>query len=270
MSAQNILQQSVHLMQRGDFTQARRMLQELAKKQPDNADAWQLLAACDKNLGKLDSAMEAFRKSLHIQHAQPHTWNNLANLHLQRKEYDDAIHAYRKAIQLKRNYDSARINLALALTKSGNNSEALNVYAELLKKHPGNSQILLGIGDCLRGLDRPKDALTAYTRALDGSHDKFLASFKLGLTHKELRDWDSARNFFQESLKLNPVSGAALSNLASLEAAAGDLEKAITLYTQCVQLEPENPDHHKWLNKLLWACKKPGFLSSYEEISQEK
>lgn len=269
MTAQHILHQSVQLMQRRSFNKARKLLQKLTEKQPNNADAWQLIAACDKNLGEVAKALNAFKKSLELQPAQPHTWNNLANLHFQLQEYDQAIRAYRKALQFDNNYDNAQLNLALALASYGEYPEAFQHFSELRVKYPNNPQVLLGIGDCLRKQERIYTALSAYNRALEVSQDNFLPLFKIGLTYKKALKWEKARGFIEDSLKANPSSTAALYHLASIEVKEGNLQNAIGLYKKCVQLEPENPDHHRWLNKLLWLCEDNDFLKSYEKIPEE-
>ncbi|MCW8125020.1 tetratricopeptide repeat protein [Microbulbifer halophilus] len=267
MHFQQACQKSVALMQRGDFNDAREILKPLLKKLPENSDCWQLLATCEKNLGNFDSSLNAFKKSLKLAPKQPHTWNNLGNLYLQHKEIQKAVSSYRKALQFNPDYDDARLNLAHALVRQKMFIDALREYASLQNRHPNNGNILTWKADCLRKLKRPEESIHVLKQALELSADPFTSHFKLGLAYKQQARWKEARKEFEACIRLKPESIASLSNLASVTGSEGKMDEAIKLYRHCLKHEPTNPDHHKWLNKLLWMCDKPDFLNSYDLLA---
>lgn len=89
---------------------------------------------------------------------------------------------------------------AQELHQAGRWEEALTKYEEVLTSDPTVYQVNLNIGAVLRELDRP----------------------------------DEAKQAFQKVLDLEPGNGGALVSMAEIAVAAGDLDEAVTWFTQAV------------------------------------
>jgi tetratricopeptide (TPR) repeat protein len=94
-----------------------------AKLLPDIPQAHFVLALAAKGDDKTDEAVPAFERVLKIDPADPATKIHLGQIHLQQRRYPDALKLFQEALAAEPYNVTAAYNVALALTRSGQQEE---------------------------------------------------------------------------------------------------------------------------------------------------
>ena len=105
---------------------------ELLKQFPNSINLYNIIGAANKELGKLEEAIEA----------------------------------YNKALQLKPDFAEANYNMGNALKDQGKLGEAIKAYTKALSLNPASADAHYNIGDPPQAHGKLDDALVAYNKAL--------------------------------------------------------------------------------------------------------
>ena len=101
----------------------------------DYADAYNNLGVALQDYGKLDEAIEAYKKAISIKPRYAAN-NNMANTLKDKGILKEAIEAYEKAISIKSDYADAYNNLGVALQDYGKLDEAIEAYKKAISIKP--------------------------------------------------------------------------------------------------------------------------------------
>jgi tetratricopeptide (TPR) repeat protein len=193
--------------------------------------------------------------------------------------YDRAEVSIRRALKLDPEYLPALINQAVLLSARHRFADALRLAQELYKKHPGEPQILLVVGDAHLELGDYREAERAYEELQKQDREAFLATrqsrlaelkgdpkealrlmeqaaehersarvsreggvwyqVRLGDLHFGSGRPDEGARHYQDALHTLPKCAAALAGLGQVRAAQGKTDEAIDLYRRAVAVTPE-------------------------------
>jgi tetratricopeptide (TPR) repeat protein len=209
--------------------------------------------------GKLADADAAWHTILK---AQPGNAEALAHLGLiasHQEDYKNAAMYYRKALGVNPKLAGVRLNLGLALFKSGKMKEAVPVFAQLLKSAAPDSPdaqrytILLAMSHY--GAQDYGEAVPLLKQA--AAHDPQNLTLLLTLAHSCLwsKQYPCVLETSQKILALNAESAEAdmLAGEASDE--LHDYGDAIEQFRAAVKANPNEPEVHFGLGYLLWTQK---------------
>ena len=87
----------------------------LTKQYPNNWVLWNLLGISAAQLGKLDKAIDAFKKVICVAPDYADAYNNMGNVLKNQGKLEEAIEAYNKAISIKPDYAEAWNNIYFPL-----------------------------------------------------------------------------------------------------------------------------------------------------------
>jgi len=203
-----------------------------------------------------ESAWRAYLKT-HPSSAEPYA--HLGLLEARLEHYKEAVPLYRKALALKPAMPGLRLNLGLALFKSGDLKQAIVTIRPLLNTQPSASPeferltILLGMAHY--GLGEYTEA-TPYLKNAAAVDPRNL-QLQMTLAHSCLwsKQYQCVLDAYQAILTLNAESveadmlaGEALDELK-------DHPGAIRQFRAAVKADPTEPDVHFGLGYLLWGEK---------------
>ena len=117
-------------MEKGDFAQAREMLQRAVKAYPRDASLWFHLGASCGELNDVDAAIAAFERARTLDPRQPQTYFNLGLLYWRSGDLGKAKESYRAGLALDPTDTDALKNFSLLLMKTG---DYKNAVAPLLR-----------------------------------------------------------------------------------------------------------------------------------------
>jgi tetratricopeptide (TPR) repeat protein len=209
--------------------------------------------------GRLTDAEAAWRAILK---AQPGNAEALAHLGLiasHQEDYKDAAAYYRKALAVNPKLPGVRLNLGLALFKSGEMKEAVPVFTQLLKSAAPDSPdaqrytILLAMSHY--GAQDYAQAVPLLKQA--AARDPQNLTLLMTLAHSCLwsKQYPCVLDTYHEILALNAESAEAdmLAGEASDE--LHDHGDAIEQFRAAVKANPNEPEVHFGLGYLLWTQK---------------
>jgi len=123
----------------GDVSAAIHFFEKAGDIQPASAEVFYNLGLALSQLGKVEQAVAAYRRSLKNSPSYE-AWLNLGNLYDDSGDLDAAAGSYSKAIDLNPNHALAHVNLGNVQAKSGNREHAIRSYEAALEIDPDNEQ----------------------------------------------------------------------------------------------------------------------------------
>ncbi len=141
----------------------------------------------------------------------------------------------------EQNMDDQTFKDAYDLISRGEEEKGLAQIREFLVKNPKvwNAWFMLGWG--LRKLERYDDAKQAFLEALKYGGDTNPDTYnELSLCYVQLKDFKEAQNSLIKALSLDPENIKVISNLGYLSLAQGDIQTARNYFQTVLEIEPKD------------------------------
>ncbi len=141
----------------------------------------------------------------------------------------------------EQNMDDQTFKDAYDLISRGEEEKGLAQIREFLVKNPKvwNAWFMLGWG--LRKLERYDDAKQAFLEALKYGGDTNPDTYnELSLCYVQLKDFKEAQNSLIKALSLDPENTKVISNLGYLSLAQGDIQTARNYFQTVLEIEPKD------------------------------
>jgi tetratricopeptide (TPR) repeat protein len=283
-SRPDMLAAAVDYHQKGQFTSAARLYEQVLARDPQNADALHLIGVLRHQQGDHTAAAERIRDAIALRPSIPAYHANLAEAYRALGQFERAVGCCRSALKLWPDFPEAHCNLGLALQALGRHAEAAEHFRRALELRADFAAAHNSLGITLRELGQSEEALEHFRRAVELAPDYPPARTNLGQCLLDHNQAEEALIHCQEAVRLQPDLAAAHHNLGNalrgqgryLEARAayleairldaklaishahlglvllqgGDLNDALVWLKQASQLEPENPDFWEFLADL--------------------
>ena len=141
----------------------------------------------------------------------------------------------------EQNMDDQTFKDAYDLISRGEEEKGLEQIREFLVKNPKvwNAWFMLGWG--LRKLERYDDAKQAFLEALKYGGDTNPDTYnELSLCYVQLKDFKEAKNSLMKALSLDPENTKVISNLGYLSLAQGDIQTARNYFQTVLEIDPKD------------------------------
>jgi tetratricopeptide (TPR) repeat protein len=186
---------------------------ELIGKNLKDTDALFDLAVARRNLGKLESALEALDKLLAIEPNEVNALNDRGYVLSLMGRHADAIQFFSRALEVNPKAEHALVNKGLALRKLGEHREALACFraaCDVNGAEPSNWNLL---GLSYSALDMHTKAIEAYDEGLRIAPADGMLLNNRGKALADTGDNASAVRAFESAAAANPRDASALMNL---------------------------------------------------------
>jgi tetratricopeptide (TPR) repeat protein len=194
--------------------------------------------------GKIDEAMENYRRALEINPLYEDALNNMGYALAGRKRHAEAIPFYEAALRIKTNHVEVHNNLGNALSEIGKIPEAMEHYRYVLSQNPEHADAHNNLGIALAMQGKLDEALSHFRAAIRFKPNYASAHSNLGNGLAAQRKFDEAMVEYQESLRLNPRDAQAHNNLGNVFAELNRVDDAIEQYSEAIRLNADNPEAH--------------------------
>lgn len=182
--------------------------------------------------------------------ARPH--NNLAVALVRQGNITEALINYRKALQITPNYAEAHFNLATALRRQGKFDDAVYHFREMLRLNPDHRGTHNGLGAVLHEQGKIDQAVFHYAEALRLDPEYSKAHYNMAVALNVQGKTDRAVSHFKEVLRLDPRHSGAHYQLATALNHAGKLQEAVSHFQAALDLKPDRAEAHCGLANALY------------------
>lgn len=236
------LQLGVKLHQQGDLRQAELIYREIIKQAPAWVEPRRLLALVAIHAGKRDTGIDLLARLAREAPNHADLWHDLADAYLANGQNAEAEHGYRMLLQLDARRVEPRVNLGLALYRTGQFQAATEAYQAAIRLSPELAPAHFNLGLALQALGDLDAAGNAYESAARLAEQPGDALFNLGCVRQEQKEPVAALDAFSRAVEARPGHSGSLANLgkAMLETrrpgeAVGPLRRAIELDPDLVE-----------------------------------
>jgi predicted O-linked N-acetylglucosamine transferase (SPINDLY family) len=137
-----------------------------ARLTPDNPQAWSAQAAVLLDMKRPAEALDASNAALALAPSDPEVIHNIACVREELGQYDTALEGYQRALEHEPGYLPSLLNLSLLHARFQRLDSAQAAARETLERHPDEPEAWYVFGDICFALLRPKEALSAFERAI--------------------------------------------------------------------------------------------------------
>jgi tetratricopeptide (TPR) repeat protein len=217
--------------------------------------------------GKNTEAEAAWQRIAAGSPSNPEPLAHIGLLEARQEHYEKAVSFYRKALSLNPEMPGLRLNMGLALFKSGEYKEAIRVFEPMLKAQSAASfeaqRLTLLVGMSHYGLGEYAAAVP-YLKQASESDPKNL-TLLLTLAHSCLlsKQFPCVIDAYHQMIALNAESAEADMLVGEALDAMKDSAGATREFRAAVAANPREPNVHFGLGYLLWTQKQ------YEEAAKE-
>jgi predicted O-linked N-acetylglucosamine transferase (SPINDLY family) len=251
----------------GDPDGAVPLYRQVVQLDPAQAQAWYLLGAACRELGRLEEAEASLEQALRLQPERADVHNHLGVVRARQGKLLEAAAAFRQAVHLQPDHAEAARNLEAALRRQGDGHrqadaaprayQALRdegralrergMFAEsadclrravALKPDDAEAHNLLGITLALQG--KPGEAEACFREALLRHPGSYRAHSNLGNVCKARRQFAEAQACYEQALRLCPDFAEGHCRLGDVLVDQGESEQAQASYQEALRLKPDH------------------------------
>ena len=270
---QDVVNKLVNLHNQGQFAVVAEQAEVLTKQYPTAILIWNVLGASRAQLGMLDEAIDAYKKTISLKPDYAVGYNNMGIVLKDQGKFDEAIDVYKKSISIKPDYAEAYYNMGVSLEKLGKLDEAIGAYKKSISLKPNNPKAYFNIGVVLKNQNNVKEAVEAYKNVIllkpdhaeaiinlanifyqNGKFDVAVRGFEkvislvpdyaeaynnMGLALKDQGKTIEALEALKKAISLKPNFVEAYNNMGNAFVVQNKLEKAIELFKKAISLKPD-------------------------------
>ena len=177
------LKSLISLYTQGHHQQALMQASQLLEQFPKSINLYNIIGAVNKDLGKLEEAVEAYTKAISLKPDFADANYNMGVVLQEQGKLDEAIEAYKKALSIKPQYPEAYYNMGNALKKQGKLDEAIEAYTKAISIKPDYAKAKMNLS-VAKNLAIPAWHITMMNDLV--RNNAYLDALKLAITNKDL------------------------------------------------------------------------------------
>jgi predicted O-linked N-acetylglucosamine transferase (SPINDLY family) len=207
--------QAAREYQAGQYDVARKHLDRILRKQPQNIAALNFVAIIAARVNRPEEAEIFLRRILRFQPDDHEVHNNLGAVLARQGKAIAAEAAYREALRLRPHYPDAGYNLGKLLHQCGRLEEAESHYRSAIQLG-ATASALTGLGLLLKSRRLTDEAEQCFVQAIRANPKEVAALNGLAQIREESKRYAEAETLFRKALEINPASQEVLGNLGGL------------------------------------------------------
>ena len=248
---QEVVSELVSLYNQGQIPAVIKKAQALIEKYPNAFIVWNILGVSTAQIGMLDKAIEAYKKTISLKPDFAEPYYNMGNVLKNHGKLDEAVAAYKKAILLKSNYGKAYNNMGLVLQGQGKIDESIEAYNKSISLNPNSAETFNNLGIALQHQRKLDEAIEAFKTALSLKPDSAETFNNLGSVYQDQRKLDEASEVYKKAISLKPDHAEFYCNIGGVLKVQGKLDEAIDAYHKALSLKPNYPDAYNNIGVVL-------------------
>lgn len=257
-------------MSQGNFAEARRLLHEAVKDDPNDAALWFHLGVSCTETNNLDEAIAAFERARTLAPGQPDTYFNLGLVYWRKGEISKAKESYRAGLTLEPAETSALQNYSLLLMKTGE-YEAAIAPLEKLKRDPKTAvPARVALIECYLKTGQPQAAEHETEVIIQTNAAAPADQTKIAVVLIDNGAPEPAEKLFRNSLSMDPNQANANGALAEIYLQQKRFPEAADCFQKALHLDPDSAEYAFGFVRVLLAMKRPEQLIAFLKSIQDK
>ncbi len=231
---------------RRQYQEAETFLEQAVALDPTKSQAWSILGASRRQLGKTTAAAEAFRRAYELAPEDSLAMSNLALAHVDAGDFSPAVELLEKATAADPESASQWLNLGRARLGIGNPVGAVAAFESAIQSDPDDaggwaSNAATHLALHYYGSGNFQLALKEADRALAWRADLVTARVYQGLARESLGDLTGARQSLEEARRLDPTRAGTHNNLGSVYFQLSLYDQATEAFERALAIQADFP-----------------------------
>ncbi|RAU23541.1 hypothetical protein CU669_00075 [Paramagnetospirillum kuznetsovii] len=210
----------------GDMAAAMEAYGRTIALQPTHRMAMSNLGIALTAAGRAAEAEHLFREALALGPETPEILTNLGNALTALRRLDEAVLLHGRAIAMKPDLVEAHYNLGNAELARGQRAKAMTCFRRAVELRPDFIDAHVGMARLFADSGQADQALAIYRAALRQTPDSAVIYYFLGITLRDQRSYEPAREALIKAIALDPTHRQATVTLAALNQETGRHDQA--------------------------------------------
>ncbi len=247
---------------RHQYLEAENFLEQAVVLDPASSQAWSILGASRRQLGKSAAAAEAFRQAYELAPEDSQVMSNLALAYVDAEDWGAALELLEKATAADPESSGHWLNLGSARLGMADAAGAVAAFENAIRHDPDDrggwaSNAATHLALHYYGQGSYQLALEQAHRALGWRADLITARICQGLARESLGDLTGARQSLEEARRRDPARADTHNNLGSVYFQLGLYDQARDAFERALAIQPDFPGARENLEAVSEARSRP-------------
>ncbi|KAJ3329974.1 serine/threonine-protein kinase KIN2 [Blyttiomyces sp. JEL0837] len=193
--------------------------------------------------GDLESALREYARAEDTKSEDPDLYYHRGQVRFLTSDLEAAISDYRKSLDIDDSFVYAHIQLGVALYKSGNKSEAANIFKAAAKKFKDSPEVFNYHGELLLDQGSYELALENFDKAIQINPSSPLPYINKSILYLQWKgDAASSESFCRKAIEVDSLCDIAFIQLAQLLIQQNRLQDALDTYDEAISVIRTEPE----------------------------
>lgn len=232
-----IIDDSVQMIERGEYRAATKKLTAAYQDSPNNDDILVLLTEALSEQGRSKQAVDLLLKRYSQGEVSDEVVFALGDEYFALADYDNAQIYYKLLLERETSVSEAWVRIGLVAGVNGDDKEAKNCFQKSLSLDDANLNAMNSLGDLALDNDQLDEAKGWFNRVLEFDAEDPEAASNLADLHYEDGELELAKKFATQAVKFDSSYAAAWLTLGYVALDSDDEEQARTCFKTFLGLE---------------------------------
>jgi tetratricopeptide (TPR) repeat protein len=234
-------------IQKGDWDQAQKTIDQAMSANPDYAYAWKLQAQVYMNReghdrGALDKALSAYQSYSDRNSSDPSGYLERYRIFMKKLQFDQAGEELGKIFGIYPKYPNLHYYKGILDDNMGNHKLAIEEYQLELKNNPSNIESMLELGKEYLETGNYPEALNLFNKAMQVAPNMGEPKHLSGYANYLLKNYMGAIALYNAAISKDPGNPLIYKRLGLAQRDVGDYQGAAASFGRYIQMEPDAPD----------------------------
>lgn len=240
MPINKLINEAQELFDKGDFVASSIKIENIIKIDNNNAKSYELLAYIKANTGHMDEAYRLLLKACSTDNASGEAYYYLGKIQLEKNNYQEAVISFRKSISKSGYFFEGLVDIGIALSCLGKNTEAETNFENAKKINNKNPNIYYNIAKLKDKLLKYNEAIDNYNYAIEIYPEFTDAWLKKAETLCNIKKYDEALSCINKAYELDSNNIQTLLIIGILLNKLGKYKEAISIYNESLIIDKTN------------------------------
>ena len=234
-------------MQKGDWGQAQKMVDQAMEANPDYAYPWKLQALIYMNNENVDRtslgrALEAYKSFSDRNPSDPSGYLERYKIFVKKSDYEKAKEELDRIFQIYPKYPNLHYYLGTLYAVQGNHKVAVEEFKQEVLNNPYSLQGLMSYGKELIEVGSPQDALAQFVKAMQIAPQSSDPRQSAGWANYQLKNFTAAIALLKSAITMDKGNPLLYKRLGIVYRDMGDINSACANFRKYLEMEPDAPD----------------------------